>query len=284
MIKLALPIGKEDDLRSLIFTILTKEHPLKTITLLNHIRKRYGKSVTYQAVRKAILQLIENNVLKQSENKYEINKEWLIQAKKELDSIYNDITKKTEKPTSIDSIKGEVSVFEFDSVNSMMKFWEDLIDDWFENFKKGDPNINCFQGAHSWEGLLHADREQNMMGQLKKKGIISYVLNVGNTPLDKYIGKFYKSVGLKVGFHPSTSSFDKSYYVATYGETIVQVTYPEELVKELDNFFKKHNSIETMNLKKLSDIVNKKIPIKLTVIKNLKMAEQINKSIIENIV
>ncbi|MBW2997398.1 hypothetical protein KY349_03605, partial [Candidatus Woesearchaeota archaeon] len=152
--------------------------------------------------------------------------------------------------------------------------------DWFENFKKGDPNINCYQGAHGWEGLLHADREKTMMGRLKKKGIKSYALSTGNTPLDRYIWRFYKSIGLKVGFHPSSSAFDRSYYVATYGETIVQTTYPAWIVQALDNFFKKNKSIEYMNLKELSDIVNRKIQIKLTVIKNLRMAKQINKSII----
>ena len=88
---------------------------------------------------------------------------------------------------------------------------------------------------------------------------------------------------MKVGFSPSSSSFDKSYYVATYGDTIIQARYPDEIVKELENFFKKNKTMEKMNLSNLSDIVNKKIKIKLTVIKNLAMAKQINKSIISQI-
>ena len=51
----------------------------------------------------------------------------------------------------------------------------------------------------------------------------------------------------------------------------------------MDNFFKNNKSIDKLNLKDLSDIVNKKIEIKLTVIKNLDMAKQINKSIIADI-
>jgi hypothetical protein len=281
---ITLPLGNKNDLKNLVFSILTKESPLKIIALTKYIRKRYGRGVTYQAVRKAVLQLVEDKVLVQKDLKYVINKDWVIEAKKRLDEIYQDITKATITPSSVDSIKGEVSVFEFNSPNKMMKFWEDLIDDWFENFKKGDPNINCYQGAHGWEGLLHADREKNMMSQLKSKKIKSYVLSVGNTPLDRSIWRFYKSIGIKIGFDPSNSSFDKSYYVATYGEIIVQTTYPPEIVHALDDFFKQNKSIEKMNLKELSDIVNKKIKVKLTVIKNLSMAKQINKSIIEKIV
>jgi hypothetical protein len=281
---ITLPLGKDDDLKNLVFTILIKEHPLKTIELTNYIRKRYGKSVTYQAVRKAILQLVNETVLMQDGQKYSINKDWVMDAKQRLSEIYQDITRETVTPESIDSIKGEVSVFEFNCLNSMMKFWEDLIDEWYEHFKKGDPNVNCYQGTHGWEGLLHADRERGMMDQLKHKEIKSYALSTGNTPLDRYIWRFYKSIGIKVGFHPSNSSFDKSYYVATYGETIVQTQYSAEIVQALEKFFKKNKSIEEMNLKELSEIVNKKATMKLTVIKNLAMAEQINKSIIEKIV
>ncbi len=51
----------------------------------------------------------------------------------------------------------------------------------------------------------------------------------------------------------------------------------------MDAFFKKTKSIEDLDLTKLSDIVDKKVKVKLTVIKNLEMAKQINNSIISQI-
>jgi len=280
---ITLPFGKKDNVKNIVFSILTKEYPLRIIELTNFIRKRYGKSVTFQAVRKAILELVADGVLSQTNHEFSINKPWVLESKKVLDALYQDLTKEKITPKNIDSIRGEVSVFTFGSLNDLMKFWEDIVDEWFENFKKGDPNINCFQGVRSWEGLLHPDREKNIMGRLKHKGIISYALSTGNTPLDRYIWKFYASIGLKVGFHPSNSSFDRSFYVATYGETIVQIQYPQKLVDDLDRFFKKNKTIEQLNLKDLSDIVNRKIKVNMTVIKNLGMAQQINKSIISQI-
>ena len=108
-------------------------------------------------------------------------------------------------------------------------------------------------------------------------------LSIGNSPLDRYIWKFYKKIGLKIAFSPSLSTFDKTYYVATYGETIVQVHYPKEIVDDLEKFFKKNKTIEELDLGELSEIANRKQEIKLTVIKNLAMAKQINKSIISQI-
>ena len=107
-----------------------------------------------------------------------------------------------------------------------------------------------------------------------------HVLFASNTPLDKTILNLYKNVGVKVAISKSSSQFDKSYYVDTYGDLVVQTQYPQEIVKELDFFFKKNKKLENLNLRELSDITNKKVEVKLSVTKNLNMAKQINKSIL----
>lgn len=282
-LQISLPLGNKNNVKNLVFTILIYEYPLKIIQLTNFIRKRYGKAVTFQAVRKAVLELVEEEVIIKKDNKFSINKEWVKETKRTLDEIYQSIYEEKSTPKKIDSIGEEISVFSFDSLNEMMKFWQNLIDDWFKKFKSGNFNINCYQAAHGWEGLLHPDKEKNIMEQLKHKDIKSYILFTSNTPLDKILLNFYKGLGIKGVISKSSSQFDKSYYVATYGDLVVQTQYPQDLVKELDSFFKKNKSFEKFNLKELSDIVNKKISIKLTVNKNLNMAKQINQSILKEI-
>lgn len=278
--EVTLPWSNKGSVEDLVFTILIKEYPLRIIDLMNFVRKRYGKNVTFQAVRKSVLQLLKREVLIEEKGKYKINKEWVLKSKTLIDNLYEELTTSKIKPKNIESINGEISVLNFYSLNEMMKFWENLVDDWFKKFKKGDYNINCYQSAHVWEGFLHPDVETNLMSQSKKNGIESYNLIIGNTPLDKQISKFYSTLGLKVHIAPSNSSFDKSYYVGTYGDLIVQTQYPKQIVDLLDNFFKKTKSLKNVDLIELSNIVNKKIPMKLTIIKDLAMAKQINKSIL----
>ena len=283
VLHVSLPLGNKQKVKDLVFTILTHEYPLKLIQLTNFIRKRYGKAVTFQAVRKAVLELIVEGVLIKRNNEFLINKEWVKECKRIVDSLYQEIYEEKNLPKKIDSIGEEVSVFTFTSLNEMMKFWEDLINDWFKNLKDNDYSVNCWQGAHAWEGLLHSDAEKRMMEQLKEKGIKSHVLFTSNTPLDKTLLAFYRSIGVQSRISKSSSRFDKSYYVGTYGELVIQTQYPEELVHLLDLFFKKNKRLEDLNLKELSDIVNRKREVKLSVIKNLAMAKQINKSILAEI-
>src|SRR3990167_2138258 len=221
-LQLTLPLGNKNDVKSLVFTILTKEYPLKLIELTNFIRKRYGKSVTFQAVRKAVLGLVDGGVLQQEEHAYSINKEWVKNSKKFIDDLYAEVYKEKTRAKSVDSITGEVSVFTFNSLNELMKFWQNLIDDWFKKFDtQKDYGVNCYQAAHGWEGLLHPDIEKTIMHQLKNKGIKSFTLTTGNTPLDRQIANFYTKIGIKMRVIPSNSSFDKSYYVGTYGDLVV---------------------------------------------------------------
>ncbi len=279
-LQISLPLGNKEGVKNLVFTLLSREYPLKLIELTNFIRKRYGKAVTFQAVRKAVLELVEEGVLLKEENAFLINKEWITRAKRTLDALYEQVHQKKNKPISFDAIGEEVSVFTFDSLGSMMKFWEDLIDSWFKKLVKNGTTLNVWQGMHPWEGALYPDREREVMEQLKEKEIKSYVLCIGNTSLDKAVIKFYKSIGIITSVAPSSSSFDKEYYVGTYGDLVVQTRYPLELINALDVFFKKSKSLEHFNLKDLSDIVNKKREIKLSVTKNSSMAKQINRSIL----
>lgn len=281
-LEIVLPFGDHDNVKNLVFSILTSEYPLNLITLTKLIKKQYGRDVTFQAVRKAVLQLVEVGVLLRTEKQFFINKEWVKESKAIIDGLYQKLNSK-QSSKSIESIGGEVSVFTFNSLNEMMKFWQDLIDNWYKGFTEGDYPYNFYQGAHLWEGLLHPDNERVIMNQLKIKGIKSYLLTTGNTPLDKQTVNFYKKIGVKTHIEPSSSSFDRSYYVGTYGDLVVQSRYPEEIVKRLDIFFKRNKKLSDLDLVELSELVNKRMEVKLTVIRNLDMAKQINKSIISQI-
>lgn len=281
MLEYVVPFGLKKDVKSIVFSILTKEYPLKTIELTNYIRRRYGKDVTFQAVRKAAMALLAEGILLREDNGYRISPAWVKSARQTIDGLHAEICLNQKTKKSVESIRGEVSVFSFGSLNDMMQFWQDIIDDWANDFKPGDFNLNCYQAAHAWEALLHLDREKEVMEKLQKKGIKSHIVSTGNTPLDRSIQRFYTQIGVTMHLHPSSSSFDRGYYFGTYGDIIVQTKYPAELVVGLDQFFKKNKTIEDLDLQALSKIVHQKTPIKLTVIRNLEMAKQLNRSLLK---
>lgn len=284
-LQISLPFSNKskNNVKGLVFSILAKEYPLKIIEIKNFINKRYGRNVSFQAVRKAMLELVGDGVLLKKENSFIINKQWVFDSKRIIDELYSTIYQEKETKKSVESIGEEISVFTFNSVGEMMKFWEHLIDNWIKENNEIKLKINCYQSFHIWENLLYPESEQKVMSKLNKKGIKSYVLCTGSTKLDKLSLNFYKNIGLTIIRSPSKSLFDKEYSVGTYGELVIQTLYPKEIINELDNFFKKTNSLKDLDLNKLSNIINKKIEAKLTVSKNINLAKQINHSIISQI-
>ena len=122
VVRLTIPLGKDDNVKNLVFSILANEYPLKIIEITNLIRKRYGKTVSFQAVRKSLFELIEEGIIIKDQKSFSLNKNWIFETKNELEKIYNNLTKEKIKPKNLDSIQGEVSVFTFDSLSEMMKF------------------------------------------------------------------------------------------------------------------------------------------------------------------
>ncbi len=283
-LEIVLPFGDKKSVKNIVFSILIHEYPLKLIELTNYVRKRYAFSVTFQAVRKAVLELVKSDVLVQNNKEFQINTEWVKKSKQILDGLYEELMNSKQKTSSVDSIGSEVSVFTFESLNDLMKFWQEIIDHWFLKFKKTDYPYNCYQAGHVWEVLLHLEMEEKIMGQMKKKGIKSFTVIIGNSPLDKNVARFYNKIGVKTTINQANNNFDKSYYVGTYGDLIIQTSYPKTIVQELDEFFKKNTNLTNLDLSELSKIVKKKNKMKLTVIKNLEMAKQINKTILDQFV
>ena len=195
-LKIALPLGEKMDVKDISFSILTEEYPLKLIEITNLIRKRYAKSVTFQGVRKALMQMVKEGIVLKEGKEFSINKRWVRDSKKFLDTLYLKLRLKQKVP-KFDSIGGEISVFVFDTVNDMVRVWEDLSDEWYKSFKNGEYNVNCYQAAHSWEVLLHPDIEAKLMGQCRKRGIRAYILCTSDTPLDKSLVKFHERIGVK---------------------------------------------------------------------------------------
>ncbi len=282
-LQISLPFGNKNNVKSLVFSILAKEYPLKIVEIKNFISKRYGKNVSFQAVRKAMLELVEDGILLKENNTFVINKQWVFDSKRTMDELYSTIYQEREKPAKVDSIGEEVSVFTFNSIGEMMKFWQQLIGEWLNNINESSLKVNCWQGAHAPEALIYPDAEQKVFSQIKKKKVRSYLLLTGFSRLDKLSLNFYKEFGIKCAIAPSQTLFDKEYSVGTYGDLVVQTLYPKEVISALDSFYKKTKTLQDLNLSELYSLLNKKVEVKLSVSKNIHMARQINQSIISQI-
>ena len=74
--------GKPKAVKDMVFSVLMTKFPLSLIELLNELKKRYNISVSFQSVRKAALQLVEEKVFLKDGKKFSVSKDWILSISK----------------------------------------------------------------------------------------------------------------------------------------------------------------------------------------------------------
>ena len=268
--------------KDLVISTLIYEHPLTIAQLTNSIKKKFGASVTFQGVRKAALQLIENGVLLKEGKKYSPSKQWIMELKNTVQELEEACLKEQGKIKEVESLGEDIKVYTFDNLIDSDVFWNKLINGWFEedrNSKKEKYYVQ--QSGHTWYVLGNLEEETGALEKIKKHGIKCYTLVTGNTMLDKWAKKYYEEQGFFYTINENRDQ-DTRRYFAVYNNCVVQTEHPKELSKEIDNIYEKAKDFTSFEVTKLIQLLRKKCDIKLTVMRNPLIAEQLRNYILSN--
>ena len=277
MIELSIPQPGETSkqAKDLVFTILTKEKALSLIQLYNEIKKNYNVSITYQAVRKAVELMVEQQILIKQGKHYSLSKKWVLELKSFFDNLLTSFD--ASKPVhsfSNELIKDNYASYTFNSLFDLDIFWGNILTYLADNIKSNEEKIAMNYGHYIWWMLINLGRETQIYNHYSKKNIKLYFLWFRDLPLNHFFSDIYS----KMGHESLVKEQDVNPEIAfnTVGDTVVEVHYPKEIVKSLKNFFEKYSSLKEANMKEITDIVHKPCKIKLIIYKNKELAESIN--------
>lgn len=283
-ITLTLPILEEKPkaIKDIVFTILTTKFPLSLIEILNIVKKQYGVSVSFQSVRKAVLQLVESNVLVKEGKKFSINRAWILEVIKFGNGLQKQYFGKPEArgATKLD-VGPNMTVYTIPTLVDMDTIWNNIMRDYFASLKPGEEKIIAFEAVHFWWVLAQLASETELMKNLVKRGVKSYFICYGDTPLDKWTEKFYNDIGVKCKIIPKPKEFVNGHNLGAYGDLIIQATHNPEASRKIEAFFKKYKNIADAKLADLIGLVTERIDIKMTVIKDPLLATKIREDILK---
>lgn len=77
----------KENTKNEILSILSKASNLTGLEIFLILRKNFGKKLTYQAIHKALQELVNAEILAKENKKYFINSNWLKKLKKQVDSL-----------------------------------------------------------------------------------------------------------------------------------------------------------------------------------------------------
>jgi hypothetical protein len=266
-------------LQDIILLILAKEYPLTMGEIAKRVKKDFKTNVTFQAVRKSLLALIGRKIISEQLKEFSVNREYILEHKQLTDQLLrNYYTSEQKERLPATATTGEDhTVYMFDTLLQADRFWGEIVFDWAHNLKDSDDHQYFFQGPHMWYPFGHVGVEMDFLSELKSHGVQVLNLIENNTVLDQWVKHFYLAYGAKYAIKPKPESHATA--IGVFGDNILQFDYPLEIMRDLDRFFSTTTDLAKLNLTRVAAIVKKKAQIKLTLMRNKVIAENLKKEI-----
>ncbi|MFH1683024.1 MAG: hypothetical protein ABIA37_04465 [Candidatus Woesearchaeota archaeon] len=268
-------IGDKKTTKDYIIEIIIEGKPLTLRQLENLIKKRYGHSVTYQAIRKAVLLLSDAQVLKKHRKLYSLNQQW-------IDSLSEFVDRLKTRPRHI--VPYEI-IHSNDAHHYYVIHFDSLLArrDYLEKFERAIiPTIKnkvvIIQMPHGYHSVFNQRRIMDRMNLFNKHGIKLYRLYRGNSFIDKFSASIYKRYGgkTKLGIN-----YDLDSWFIIYGDWIFQTFLNKEMKEIQEKFFSATSKFDDSYFEFMEKFYYKKSRIKVIIQKNHVLADRLREQSIE---
>ncbi|MFH1589703.1 MAG: hypothetical protein ABIB43_04015 [archaeon] len=262
--------SKPKNVKDAIILSLTLEGTQTAKKVYNQIKKQFSISVTYQAVFKAINELVEAKVLTKKDKEYEINIGWVKQVQSFTDIVEtNHFAKKKLK--FIGGLKesknaGDISILNFETVFDAEKYLYYFIKT--ELLKKKDDKI-FFKIRNEWRPLFYYRTEYNHYKRILEKGHKVIMKCKGNSKLEKEASEIYKKIGVNYEFIKEDVPVD----IIAFLDYYIQLVIPNDVKKKITKYLNENNKF-----KLLQDALSLKSDIKIIITKDANIAEEVKNS------
>lgn len=270
VLNLVIPeLNSKPGTKDAVISILTIEWPLSLRAIFYKIKAKYNYGFSYQAVFKAVKELVEIGVLIERDKKYEINIEWVKRLQSFTDVVETNYYAK-ERVHSVSGIqdskqKSDILVLNFETIFDAEKYLYYFMK--YELIKKRNDDV-CWHVNSEWRPILYMRSEYNYYKKLQRRGHRFYFLCSGSSDMEKSCGKFYQDIGTEFKFVKESFPSD----ILIFGDYFISVYIPEELKKKTRKFLESKSSLSL-----LKEVLEFKSSIRVVVNKDSSLASEIKK-------
>jgi len=257
--------GSKRSTRDIIIQILSDHWPLSAKQVFAAVKNQSKQDISYQAVHKALQQMVSEGVLAAGKNGYQINADWINRLKRmsqDLDSKYS--------PSEKTKIAEETAVsFTFNNFSQMGRFViYKLLNG--ELNPENKPSLCLWQ--HTWPTIGLSDEDYRAI-QGALKNTVHYCIVEGDSFLDKWFADSLQKLGKKC---KTSVECPGNPDLVVEGDYVAQVFFPLDFRKNFNAQYEKiktANEVDIFNV--FSEILGKEAKITLTITKNLVLADQL---------
>ncbi len=258
-----------------IIQVLAERWPLSAKEIHREIVKK-GEEISYQAIHKTLLALIDSHVVSRQGNAFQLNRDWISGIKKyfaELEEKYYGTSGKYE----FDERKVE-TIWKFTDYSTMSLTLAKLLMSKKLVGKASSVGIGLLRhGVFPLDfSFYDFDLLLKMVGYSKG----GYGLIESDTPLDRWVAGQYLKAGMTgVKYGVKDLNLKKDFIV--HGEHYVEITYSKDTIEFLDKFFSETKGIEGLYQNFMKKKTSNKLDITVRIVKNPEMAQFIKQQMIQ---
>ncbi|MDO8634313.1 MAG: hypothetical protein Q7K34_03405 [archaeon] len=256
--------GSPKTVREAVISMLSNEWPLSAKQIISKGKKEFGFSVSNQAVYKAIKQLENEKIIKNEAKGYLLNPEWIEKTKEfstELHRLYssNGFEKHSGNSFTCSTLyESDLFLMNLALQNAPSE--------------KNDSDPLILHWSHYWVPLLLSMEDYRKIKDALLKFRV-YGLVKGNTVVDRWCHDFWVKQGFntKQGIDVASTAD-----LVVYRDMVVQIFYPPEIKKALDDFYSTPKQIQDLDIHYLfENIFQKKTSIQIITTQNAGLAKQL---------
>ncbi len=263
---------KKMSVKDLIITVMTTDWPLAQRKLFNLLKKRYGLGVSYQAVHKALQELVKKNIVAKNDKEYSLNLDWV----KELQEFTGKLEESyiTKTPLAERKWKENMQTFVFDNLFNMDKFLIAQFTELLTDEERID--LPCYSHwEFSWWPLFFSRQEYRGLAALKNPSRI-YISIRDSSDVAKLCANMYTKLGVKIKVG---MDLENNFDYIILGDSVIQMYWPEQLKKDVKKVFKGVKDLAQLDMHALVQIFERKEKINVVVLKNLQIARVFSKKV-----
>jgi len=260
-------ISKNTSTKDSIISILSDNWPLSAKQICNKVQKNGNGGVSYQAVHKALKELVAEEIVAPKGKEFALNTSWIKWVKafgEELDKGYSI---NSAQRTVIDFEK-PFQIHTFNNYWSMVRFTIHF----FVDCPNSDNKFGACRCHHAWYAMNVSEEEYKKLKQLFAETKF-YEIIANNTPLDQVFAGLLRNLGktIRLGINCSLECD-----TVVKGDFVYQVYFPSDLKHALSKIYKETTKIESIDLNELfKSVLEKEYKIKVVIIKDSFLADQL---------
>lgn len=222
---------EEGSIKSKILLLLSERWPLNGQKIFNEIRK--GRTLSYQAVHKALNQLLSEGKVVKKGKEYSLDETWVGSIREWSSKVESSYKKNTSQ-------SGEIANMYFDSINKLYNF---VLKEFGDPNKKERLAICIFD--HMWCPLPASTEQFSYFKNILRKAD-TYIICKGDTQFDRWIGKIYEEFGAKVKYGAGAGFKEGEVLIST--DRVLQVFPSFDISKSIDKIYGDTKGLKTLNL------------------------------------